>query len=437
MTDGSLDTSFDTGAGADGVVYALAETFIGGARKIYVGGAFSHIYNWSIASPGIARLNDDGTLDASFAPGLGADGTVYAIAVYPTNSIYAGKVLIGGAFTHYNGTNLNYIARLNADGSVDTTFNPGSAANGTVNAIAIQLDGRVLVGGSFFQFNGVPLNRIARLNADGSLDAGFTAAIGTGVNNTVLGIALQADNRIVLVGQFTQVSGLTYNRIVRLLSTGALDTTINFGDGANSDVDAMVIQPANGMIVIGGAFTQFNDQSYNHLVRLYGGSAVGASAAGNGVVIPAGSTLISESGPINNIIDPGETVTLSFAFRDIAGNNVTNLVATLLDQQWRHAAQPGPQTNYGVLIVGGPSASLPFTFTAIGTNGQPIAATFLLQSGTNNLGTDVFTYTMGTLTNTFANTNLIVINDCAGSGALYGDALSVHHQRQRGGRYVD
>ena len=220
---------------------------------------------------------------------MGADGNVYAIAVYPTNSIYAGKVLIGGAFTHYNGTNLNYIARLNADGSVDTTFNPGSAANGTVNAIAIQLDGRVLVGGSFFQFNGVPLNRIARLNADGSLDAGFTAAIGTGVNNTVKGIALQADNRIVLVGQFTQVSGLTYNRIVRLLSTGALDTTINFGDGANSDVDAVVIQPRNGMIVIGGAFTQFNDQSYNHIVRLYGGSAVGLA--------PLGTAWLSRRGP--------------------------------------------------------------------------------------------------------------------------------------------
>ena len=203
MTDGSLDTSFNPGAGADGAVYALAETFISGTREIYVGGAFSNINN--VASPGIARLNDNGTVDASFTTGSGADGAVYAIAVYPTNSIYAGKVLIGGAFTHYNGTNLNYIARLNADGSVDTTFNPGSAANGTVNAIAIQLDGRVLVGGSFFQFNGVPLNRIARLNADGSLDAGFTAAIGSGVNNTVKGIVLQADNRIVLVGQFTQV----------------------------------------------------------------------------------------------------------------------------------------------------------------------------------------------------------------------------------------
>ena len=256
------------------------------------------------------------------------------------------------------------------------------------------------------------------MNADGSLDAGFTAAIGTGVNNTVLGIALQADNRIVLVGQFTQVSGFTYNRIVRLLSTGALDTTINFGDGANSDVDAMVIQPTNGMIVIGGAFTQFNDQSYNHIVRLYGGSAVGASAAGNGVVIPAGSTLISESGPVNNVIDPGETVTLSFAFRDIAGSNVTNLVATLLTNN-AVTLPSGPQTNYGVLIVGGPSASLQFTFTAIGTNGQTIAATFQLQSGTNNLGTNVFTYTMGTFTNTFANTNLIVINDFAPAPAPY------------------
>jgi uncharacterized delta-60 repeat protein len=412
MTDGSLDTSFNTGAGADNAVNALAETFIGGVRKIYVGGAFGHIYNWSIASPGIARLNDDGTVDASFATGLGADGAVYAIAVYPTNSIYAGKVLMGGAFTHYNGTHLNYIARLNADGSVDTTFT--NSANGAVSAIAIQPDGRVLVGGNFIQFNGVPLNRIARLNADGSLDAGFTAAIGAGVNNTVKGIALQADNRIVLVGQFTQIRGLTYNRIVRLLPTGAVDTTINFGNGANSDVDAVVVQPWDGMIVIGGAFTQFNNQPYYHLVRLYGGSMGGSIiGGGNGLVIPAGSALVNESfTPANNIIDPGETVTLLFAFTNSAGNNVSNLVATLLATNGV-TSPSGPQTNYGLLIAGGPSALLPFSFTASGTNGQSIAATFQLQSGTNNLGTAVFTYMLGTLTNTFANTNLIIINDYA------------------------
>ena len=127
-----------------------------------------------------------------------------------------------------------------------------------------------------------------------------------------------------------------------------------------------------------------------------------------------------KSGPTNGIIDPGENVTLLFAFRDIAGNNVTNLVATLLtNNSVTYSSGPQSQTNYGVLIVGGPSASLPFSFTANGTNGQSIAATFQLQNGTNslsstnNLGTVVFNYMLGTLTNTFANTNLIVINDYA------------------------
>src|ERR1035437_6282490 len=141
-----------------------------------------------------------------------------------------------------------------------------------------------------------------------------------------------------------------------------------------------------------------------------GGSIIGG---GNGLVIPAGSALVHESfTPANNIIDPGETVTLSFAFTNSAGNDVSNLVATLLATNGV-TSPSGPQTNYGLLIVGGPSASLPFSFTASGANGQSIAATFQLQSGTNNLGTAVFTYMLGTLTNTFANTNLIIINDYA------------------------
>ncbi len=406
MTDGSLDTSFNPGSGADGAVYALAETFIGGVREIYVGGAFNHINGASILRPGIARLNDDGTVDGSFTTGSGADGTVYAVAVYPTNSIYAGKMLIGGAFTHYNGTNLNHIARLNVDGSVDTTFNPGSAANDVVNAIAIQLDGRVLVGGSFFQFNGTNLNRLARLNADGSLDTNFVANIGDGVNNTVKGIAVQADNRILVAGLFTQVNGLSCNRIVRLLPSGALDTTINFGNGASDAVDAAVVQPGDAMIIIGGAFTQFNGQPYDHLVRLYGGSMAGYS-----VIVPAGSLLISESGPVNHIIDPGETVMLSFAFRNIAGTDATNLAATLLPGNGVTPLSPSTQTNNGILVVGGPSVSMSFSFIASGTNGQSIVATFQLSSGTNSLGTAIFTYMLGTVTNTFANTNLIVIND--------------------------
>jgi uncharacterized delta-60 repeat protein len=418
MTDGSLDTSFNPGPGADGPVYALAETFVNGVREIYVGGAFSTISGGT--SPNFARLTgqniggiNSGALDASFATGSGPNATVFAVAVYPTNSPFAGKVLIGGAFTNVNNFALNHIARLNGDGSVDTNFDLNLGANDTVRAIVIQIDGRILIGGDFTKVNGVILNHIARLNADGTLDANFTANVGVGANGAVQAIAVQADNRIVLAGQFTQANGVARNHITRLMPNGAVDTTINFGAGANDTVDAVVVQPADGMIVLGGAFTLFNNQPHDHLVRLYGGSMVGAITGGNGLVIPAGSALVHESFmPPNNIIDPGETVTLSFAFTNSYGNDVSNLVATLLAMNG--IALPSPASNnYGSLIVGGPSVSRQFSFMASGTNGQSIAATFQLQSGTNNLGTAVFTYMLGTFTNTFANTNLIVINDYA------------------------
>jgi uncharacterized delta-60 repeat protein len=424
MTDGSLDTSFNPGPGADGPVYALAETFVNGVRQIYVGGSFTSISGGS--SPNFARLTgqniggiNGGALDAFFATGSGPNATVFALAVYPTNSLFAGKVLIGGAFTNVNGFALNHIARLNVDGSVDTNFDLNLGASDVVRAIVIQIDGRILIGGDFTNVNGVILNHIARLNTDGTLDANFTGNVGVGANGTVQAIAVQADNRIVLAGQFTQASGVPRNHITRLMPNGAVDTTINFGAGANDTVDVAVVQPADEMIVVGGAFTQFNNQPHDHLVRLYGGSMVGSITGGNGLVIPAGSALVHESFmPANNIIDPGETVTLSFAFTNSYGNDVSNLVATLLAINGITSPSPA-SNNYGSLIVGGPSVSRQFSFTASGTNGQSIAATFQLQSGTNNLGTAVFTYMLGTFTNTFANTSAIIINDLAPAPAPY------------------
>ncbi|MEI9961772.1 MAG: Calx-beta domain-containing protein [Limisphaerales bacterium] len=221
MTDGTIDTSFNPGAGADGSIYALAETFIGGARKLYVGGTFGSLN--SVSSPSLIRLNNNGTVDTSFITGVGFDGPIYAIAAYPTNSVYAGKVLVGGAFAHYNGTSLKDIVRLNADGSLDVGFNAGTATNSTVNTIVIQPDGRILVGGSFTSVNGMAVNRLVRLNGDGSTDTNFVANIGTGANNTVESISLQQDNRIVVAGQFTQVNGIMRNHITRLLQSGLTD----------------------------------------------------------------------------------------------------------------------------------------------------------------------------------------------------------------------
>jgi uncharacterized delta-60 repeat protein len=338
MTDGSLDTSFNPGSGADNAVFALAESFIDGARVVYLGGAFSTVNGYSLS--GIARLSDDGSVDESFAPGLGANGTVYAVAAYPTNSIFdAGRVLVGGAFSNFNTHAVGNLVRLNGDGSVDTNFVLNLGANGAIRAIAIQTDGRVLIGGDFTSVNGTALNHIARLNDDGSLDAAFAANVATSVNGVVDAIAVQADNRIVLVGDFTQASGVTRHSITRLMPDGTVDPTINFGDGANGAIDALVIQPADGMLVIGGGFTQFDDQPHDHIARLYGGSLTGSGAfefnsAAYQVDENGGYALINirrTGGTSGTNADGSGDVFIHFATTSggtaVAGINYSNLIA--------------------------------------------------------------------------------------------------------------
>ena len=272
-TDGSLDTSFGPGAGADNSVFSIAETFAGATRQIYVGGAFT-LFNGS-STPGLVRLNDNGTVDTSFLS-TGVNGIVYAIAAYPTNSIFVGKVLISGSFTTVNGIARANIARLNADGTLDTNF--VASVDGIVRALAIQNDDAVVIGGEFAHVNGTAATRVARLNTAGSVDTAFASALTSGFDDTVNTIALQADNRIVVAGQFLNANGLTRHHITRLLPSGAPDPTINFGDGANGDINAAVVQPADQMIVIGGGFTQYNDQPALHLTRIYGGSVTGSGA---------------------------------------------------------------------------------------------------------------------------------------------------------------
>src|SRR5205814_6841029 len=105
------------------------------------------------ANDPIMRLNADGTRDATFnASGTGANGNVYAVAVQPD-----GKIVIGGDFTSYNpgAATTQRIMRLNADGTPDASFNAGGAgADGTVRAVAMQPDGSIVIGGDFTSYNG-------------------------------------------------------------------------------------------------------------------------------------------------------------------------------------------------------------------------------------------------------------------------------------------
>jgi len=262
---GAMDTTFNPGSGPNNPVFAAAETFVGSSRKLLIGGSFT-TFN-SVSRNYIARLNNNGSLDTTFDVGLGANGSVFALAVQPD-----GKVIIGGDFTAVNGLTRPHIARLNTDGSVDLTFDPGTGASDSVRAIAVGLGGRILIGGLLTNVNGIALNHIARLTDSGAVDSTFTP--GLGFNDVVSAIVIQPDTRIVLGGQFTLCDGITRHRLTRLNNDGTLDTMINFGEGADSFVAAVVIQ-TNGLIVLGGGFTHYDGQFQQHLARIYGGTVGG------------------------------------------------------------------------------------------------------------------------------------------------------------------
>jgi hypothetical protein len=135
-------------------------------------------------------------------------------------------------------------------------------------------------------------------------------------------------------------------------------------------------------------------------------------------VIPAGSALVSESGAgaPNGVIDSNETVSILFALRDSGGTNVADLKATLLATNGitSPTSPNGTATqDYGPLAYLGHSVFRQFTFTAHGTNGQQVIATFALTNGASNIGTAVFGYTLGSWATTYSNTAPIIINDDA------------------------
>jgi uncharacterized delta-60 repeat protein len=187
---------------------------------------------------------------------------VAAIAVQPD-----GKVIIGGLFTSVNGIARNRIARFNSDGSVDKSFDPGSGVGArSVNAIALQEDGKVLIGGNFSIVDGTTRVNIARLNEDGSLDKSFETQNG-GTNDWVLSIVVQDDGKVLIGGSFTMVNDVSMIRVARLNTDGSLDFNFNPGAGPDATVWALAFQ-RDGNLVIGGNFSFVACYSHNHIARL-------------------------------------------------------------------------------------------------------------------------------------------------------------------------
>lgn len=300
--DGSLDTSFNPGA--DDRVRALAVQLDG---KIVVGGDFKNMAGQTRYF--ISRLNSDGSLDTGFNPGnSGLFWRVNALAIQTD-----GKIVVGGSFDKMGGATRENIARLNASGSIDTTFNPG--AGSIVYALALQGDGKILVGVSAY-LNLSMKSPIERLNTDGSLDSTFNAdASGASHSTYVYSLIVQDDGKILVAGEYSKLDGVERDALGRLNSDGSLDTSFDtnfdtgssyytrytlalqtddkilvgggstawsgslgrlnsdgtvdatFGPGAGSTVYALALQ-ANGKILVGGSFTTLGGETRYHIGRL-------------------------------------------------------------------------------------------------------------------------------------------------------------------------
>ncbi|MFC6876688.1 M43 family zinc metalloprotease [Flavobacterium myungsuense] len=254
----------------NGANYDVYTTKIQADGKIIIGGVFT-LYK-GISVNRVARLNTNLTLDTTFNVGTGADFRIETSAIQSD-----GKIIIGGSFSTYNGVARKGIARLNTNGTLDTTFAIGTgvidANYSAVQTIAIQTDGKILIGGSFTTYNGVIKINIARLNSNGSLDTSFSSSFSTSSGNSVNCIAIQTDGKIILGGNFLTYGSTNGSKIIRLNTNGTIDSTFVVGTGFNGPVRCLKLQ-IDGKILAGGNFYFFNGINRSHLARLNTSGAI-------------------------------------------------------------------------------------------------------------------------------------------------------------------
>ena len=311
---GSIDTTFNMGNGAANSIQCMVTQSDG---KLLIGGNFT-TYSGSVNAGNLVRLNTNGTRDTTFNVGTaGFNSTVNDIKIQPD-----GKIVAVGAFTTYSGSTRNRIVRLNTDGTYDTTFNAGTGLNAVANCVAIQSDGKMLVGGTTItQYSGSLIGTGSlRINTDGTRDTTFNTNAGFLTNFTVYSIDIQSDGKIVVGHGATSYSGSTVTRLTRLNDNGSVDTTFNPGT-INNSVYAVKIQP-DQKILINGAFTTVSGSTRASLARVLSNGQVDTS-----YVVGTG---INSATTFTNVfsLDNSGNVYLGGPFTTYSGSTVNRFVKT-------------------------------------------------------------------------------------------------------------
>ena len=238
--DGSLDLSFaDPGLLIGEDILEVFQVAVQGDGKIIVGGELSAFYG-NVRRYGIARLNSDGAIDSAFNCVLSSNAPIFSVRLQPDN-----RILIGGTFYQVNGFTQYCVARLNPDGTRDGSFglNVVPTRGARVSALGLQADGKIIVGGNYSAvIEGVTKTALSRLNADGTLDRSFGTVLGLGAFGTgyptVDTVAVQPDGRILIEGFFGSVNGSDRAGAARLNADGTLDSSFegSFVSGTRGEI---------------------------------------------------------------------------------------------------------------------------------------------------------------------------------------------------------
>lgn len=233
-TDGTRDASFNPPIfplGSFACIYDLAVQPDG---KILIGGKMDA--SGGAAQGILARLNSDGTTDTSFAVYTPANKRIWAIALLPNGQVLAVVRETAGPST---------ILRFNANGTIDTSFSTGAGSNGKINAIKVMPDGRILVGGLFTLYNGVARQNLAVLNSEGVLGSSVVEPDGE-----VLCVDLDDQDRLLIGGRFTLIRSSNQQLGVTFIARFEVSRRTPFDFDGDGKTDYSVFRPTVGRWIV-------------------------------------------------------------------------------------------------------------------------------------------------------------------------------------------